>query len=856
MRFVRRDFLKMSGAVSGAVSGSYMMGASPDQLREKAGKREFNGPYRSLHLNRVAFPIGGIGAGMICLEGTGAFSHFSVRNKPEVFNEPCTFAAVSIKGLPNGVKILEGPVPEWKIFGLRGTGNGAGGTTYGFPRFQQAEFEARFPFARVRLTDPDVPMRVELTGWSPFIPGDADSSSLPVGGFEYRFENTSDRDLSLLFSYNAKNFMAVGKTGDYVRAFKNGFVLAQTGTPERPQDGGEFAAFVNDETAVIDHCWFRGGWWDSVTMTWKRISEHQAVAVPPVEGKAPGASIFVPFDLKPGESRTIRLMFAWWVPNTELRFGDDPEGTPEPKPCVGEPCCPDTKYHIPWYAAQFANIEALAERWRQIYDRLREKSALFRDTFYDTTLPPEVIEAVAANLTILKSPTVKRECSGRLWCFEGCSDDWGCCHGSCTHVWNYAQAIPHLFPELERSLRRSEFGESQDDRGHQTFRTSLPIRPTKHEFHAAADGQLGGIMKVYREWRISGDTPWLADIWPKVRQSLDYCIQTWDPDEKGVVEEPHHNTYDIEFWGPDGMCTSFYLGSLVAAGRMARAVGDSAARYEQLLAKGHAYMQEKLYNGEYFIQEIKWKGLKAKDPVEASKGTWNSDYSPEAIDLLQKEGPKYQYGKGCLSDGVLGFWIAQMCGLGEILNADMVRSSLKSIHRYNLKKDLSDHPNPQRPSYAYGSEGGLLLCSWPKGGELSLPFVYSNEVWTGIEYQVASHLMLEGLVEEGLEIVRICRERYDGLIRNPFNEYECGHWYARALSSYGLLQGLTGVRYDAVDEALHIDSRVGNSFRAFLSTASGFGTVGLKEGRPFLEVKSGNISVKKCLVSGQETPLG
>ena len=855
MKFVRRDFLKISGAVSAGASGSYVFGAAPGQLREKAEKRDFNSPYRSLHLNRVAFPIGGIGAGMICLEGTGAFSHFCVRNRPEIFNEPCTFAAISVKGLAKGAKVLEGPVPEWKIFGLRGTGNGAAGTSFGFPRFESAEFDFQFPFGRVRLTDTDLPLRVEMTGWSPFIPGDADSSSLPVGGFEYRFENSSDRDLSLLFSYNAKNFMAVGDKGDSIRGLKKGFILAQEGSKEHPEYRGEFAAFVDEEAALVDHCWFRGGWWDSVTMAWKRIAEHQATPVPPVEGRAPGASIFVPFHLKPGESKTIRLMFAWYVPNTLLRYGDDPQGTPEAKGCADARCCPDRKYHIPWYAGQFASIEDAAEAWRRDYDRLREKSALFRDTFYDTTLPPEVIEAVAANLAILKSPTVNRECDGRLWCFEGCGDDSGCCHGSCTHVWNYAQAIPHLFPDLERSLRNSEFHESQDDRGHQTFRTALPIRPTRHDFHAAADGQLGGIMKVYREWRISGDTVWLKNIWPRVRQSLDYCIQLWDPDQKGVVEEPHHNTYDIEFWGPDGMCTSFYLGALAAGSRMADALGESAARYEQILAKGRTYMEQTLFDGEYFIQEIKWKGLKAKDPVEASKGTWNSDYSAEAIELLQKEGPKYQYGKGCLSDGVLGCWIAQMCGLGEIVSPEKVRSALKSIHRYNLKTDLSDHSNPQRPSYAIGSEGGLLLCSWPKGGELSLPFVYSNEVWTGIEYHVASHLMLEGMVEEGLEIVRTCRARYDGVVRNPFDEYECGHWYARALSSYGLIQGLTGVRYDAVDQTLYIDSRIGNNFRAFLSTASGFGNVGLKDGRPFFDVKSGKVVVKKCVVSGKEATL-
>lgn len=156
-------------------------------------------------------------------------------------------------------------------------------------------------------------------------------------------------------------------------------------------------------------------------------------------------------------------------------------------------------------------------------------------------------------------------------------------------------------------------------------------------------------------------------------------------------------------------------------------------------------------------------------------------------------------------------------------------SHLLSVHRYNFKKDLTDHANPQRSPYALGKEGGLLLGSWPKGSKLSLPFVYSNEVWTGIEYQVASHLMLQGEVEKGLEIVRACRQRYDGSVRNPFNEYECGHWYGRALSSYGLLQGLTGVRYDAVDKTLYINSKIGD-FISFISTESGFGNVELRSG--------------------------
>jgi hypothetical protein len=438
---------------------------------------------------------------------------------------------------------------------------------------------------------------------------------------------------------------------------------------------------------------------------------------------------------------------------------------------------------------------------------------------------------------------VLRQADGRLWAWEGCGDNNGCCHGSCTHVWNYAQAIPHLFPSLERTLRETEFGPSQDTRGHQTFRSNLPIRPVVHDFHAAADGQLGGIMKVYREWRVGGDSEWLKRLWPKVKASLDYCIETWDPGRKGVVEEPHHNTYDIEFWGPDGMCTSFYLGALQALILMGEALKEDVAAYKDLLDKGTKVTETDLYDGEYFIQKIEWKNLKAANPIEVK--SFGGDYSPEARALLEKEGPKYQYGRGCLSDGVLGSWLALVCGVGQVLDRAKVASHLKSVHKYNLRRDLSQHANPQRPAYAAGSEGGLLICSWPKGGQLSLPFVYSDEVWTGIEYQVASHLMCLGMVEEGLEIVRICRNRYDGRVRNPFNEYECGHWYARAMSSYGLIQGLSGARYDAVEKVLYLRPTVKGDFRAFLSTGTGYGTVGVKDGKAFLEVRSGQIEVKE-----------
>jgi uncharacterized protein (DUF608 family) len=801
-------------------------------------RHRFNDAYCGRALDHIAFPLGGIGAGMLCLEGTGALSHVSLRHRPEVFHQPLMFSALWVRGGATA-RLLEGPVPTWKLCGPPGTANGGHDTAYGLPHCRTAEFRARFPFATVSLSDPGLPVAAAVTGWSPFTPGCSADSSLPVACLEITLRNLSNRvAVDGVYSFHARNFMAAGQdSGACIRCHASGFDLVQPPLADAAWQAGVFRALVSGAKARVDAGWFRGGWFDALTMLWRKVQSGGADACAPhAEGAAsPGASLYVPFHLDPAGETLITLHLLWHVPLSSLRLGDDA--------CA---CAAPQETYVPWYAGRFPDIEALSRYWLAEHPRLRREAELFRDTFFDTTLPPEVVEAVAANLSILKSPTCLRQQDGRFWAWEGCSDGNGCCHGSCTHVWNYAQALPHLFPDLERSLRETEFGPCQDERGHQKFRASLPIRPTDHVFHAASDGQLGGIMKVYREWRLGAGNDWLEALWPRVRASLDYCITTWDPDRRGLLSEPHHNTYDIEFWGPDPMCSSFYLGALHAAVAMGEALGADVEEYRRLAAASRAAIEAELFNGEYFVQRIQCTGLRAPDPAAAP--SLSGAYSPEALALLRREGPKYQYGDGCLSDGVLGLWLAAMCGLGpDLLDPVKVAAHLRAVHRYNLRRDLSDHSNPQRPTYACGSEGGLLLCTWPRGNALSLPFVYSDEVWTGIEYQVASHLLLMGFVKQALEIVRLCRHRYDGSVRNPFDEVECGHWYARAMSSYGLLQGLTGTRYDAVTRTLYVDSRIPGDFRAFFATAGGFGTVGVRAGEPFFDLACGEVAVDRIL---------
>jgi hypothetical protein len=377
----RREFLKRSATTLGAIGAAGLErppapGARvPDHDTGTLLPREsYNDVYQGARLNRVAFPMGGIGAGMICLEGTGALSQVSIRNQPDVFNAPCVFAALAMRGAHAVARVLEGPVPGWKVFGARNAANGDEGASYGLPRFAGARFQARFPFGMVSLTDAHVPLAAEITGWSPFVPGDADGSSLPVAALEYRFSNASLEAVDAVFSFNTKNFLPLGdKDPQAVRALPGGFVLWSGGSVAEPWKEAALAAAVSDASAKVNYAWFRGGWWDPLTMAWKDVASGAAFARPPItEGDpSPGATIFVPFRLAPGAVHTVTVRLAWYAGRTNLRRGTDP-GAPPPDPQrLAGPA------YQPWYAGRFGGIEEVAAFWREHYDELRRRTQQF-----------------------------------------------------------------------------------------------------------------------------------------------------------------------------------------------------------------------------------------------------------------------------------------------------------------------------------------------------------------------------------------------------------------------------------------------------------------------------------------------
>jgi len=829
--------------------------------------------YRGDQLTQIALPMGGIGAGCVCLNGYGGFQDWSIKNKPVVTATPDGhgsteggFALLHVKGKAGGTRLLEGPMPVAKIYnqGLYSQGFRKIGSE-GLPRFQECTFRNAYPFGQVELSHPGLGLSARITGWNPFIPLDDKNSSLPCFIMEYTFENVTAEDIDFEFSFHLKH-LAIGKDGG-LKGTRNaampgfGVHFSNTESPHAESFGSAALASLGGPATGaprIKAMWPRSGWFDYMTALWREattatFTENAGTTREGIDGNN-GGSILFEGHLSPGQSVTYPIVIAWYFPNSNETCGGPKKVETAAAPCCagdckcGTPEVPAPKWRT-YYAGQWTDAADVARYVRDNYADLRRRTMAFRQALATSTLPPEALDAVASNLAILKSPTVLRQENGNVWGWEGCFTNNGCCSGTCTHVWNYAQAMPHLFPKLERTLREQEYLRSMDDTGHVNFRAALPDGPTAHDWHPASDGQLGGVMKLYRDWQISGDLNWMQGMYPSAKKSLDYCINRWDPARQGALFEPHHNTYDIEFWGPDGMCSSVYLGALAALALMGRALGKNqeAEAYEALAKKGAAYLDSQLFNGEYFTHKVMYKELRDQTFANSiAPGVEATDPNLEMLALLRAEGPKYQYGSGCLADGVIGAWMANLYGIDTPQTREHVRKNLAAIFKYNFKADLFDHATTQRPGYALGHEPGLILCTWPNGGQPTLPFVYSDEVWTGIEYQVATHMIAEGLVTEGLQVVKGARSRYEGKTRNPLNEYECGNYYARAMASYALLQAISGFRYSAVSQTLWFGPKISQRpFKVFFSAATGWGTITLSDNELTVKVQEGSLAVQE-----------
>jgi hypothetical protein len=451
-------------------------------------------------------------------------------------------------------------------------------------------------------------------------------------------------------------------------------------------------------------------------------------------------------------------------------------------------------------------------------------------------------EAALFNLSTLRTQTAFRTEDGNFFGWEGCEDHKGSCHGSCTHVWNYEQGTAYLYGSLARSMREVEFLHATDDAGLMSFRVDLPLQNGNDWGLAAADGQMGCIMKLYREWKLGGDDAWLRELWPAAKRALAFCWIPggWDADRDGVMEGCQHNTMDVEYYGPNPQMQYWYLGALRAAEELARHLGEQkyADDLRALFERGSRWTSEHLFNGEYYEHEIR---------PPASAAAIAPGLRHKSMGALNLEEPELQIGAGCLIDQLVGQYFSEVAGLGPLGPADETRATLQSIVRYNHRESMAGHFNQMR-SYVLGDEAATLMCSYPRGNRPTRPFPYFTEVMTGFEYTLAVHMLYAGMIDEGIGLIQDIRGRYDGERRSPFNEAECGHHYARAMASWAAVLALTGFQYHAGTGVMAI--RLGDGAApTFWSTGNAWGTAVLADGAVTVHILGGALQLTSLLVN-------
>jgi uncharacterized protein (DUF608 family) len=508
--------------------------------------------------------------------------------------------------------------------------------------------------------------------------------------------------------------------------------------------------------------------WSDPAALWRQFEASGGVGE---GGSGENAALAVKVHLKPGGEATVPLFLTWHFPNYYFQGRR-----------VGN------RYTQFWTDSAHTARD-LAENWKG----LRERTERYRKTTYDTTHPYWLTDCLTSQTSTIASEVCVWLEDGTFAGYEGAD---GCCPMNCSHVWGYEQSLSRLFPDLEKRMRQADLHHQQRADGGINNRIALPLQPGPTGEMPFADGHASGILKAYREHLNSPDIAWLREYWPRIKAAVGYLLQLDGDPPDGILEGIQWNTYDCPVFGPNSFIGTYYLAALRAGEEMARLMGESttADRWRSVFESGRKRLVELCWNGEYFYQNL-------------------PDYTSRTT----------QYGPGCLADQLIGQWWAHQLRLGYLLPREMVRSALQAVFRYNWMWDLSDFRHRQRV-FADRHDMGLLNCTWPRGGRPANPILYCDEVWTGVEYQVAGHMAYEGMLEPAFTIVRGARERYDGRRRNPWNEIECGGHYARALASWSLLLALSGFHHDGPQGLLRFEPIYRpEQYRALFTSAEGWG---------------------------------
>ncbi len=814
--------------------------------------------YEEEFRRKVALPLGGLGTGTVSLGGRGELRDWEIMNTPakgfipvlpSLKNLGPFFALHCESAGKKFTRLLEGPL-DLDYDGAEG----ALVANSGLPRFEKSIFHTAYPLAEIELHDSACPLEVRLKAFNPLVPGDAPSSSLPCAMLHYELHNPTQQEIIASICGTLVNHIgcdgreqkrAWGGRVDYLGAKGNvntfmkeksfsGLNFTSTGVEPFSEAAGTMALVAyGGESAGYRTSWESLSWGDSLLDFWDEFSMTGRLTDRKGEGIfAQLGSLAQKTRILPGQTKRLSFLLTWhfpnrrtWTPDADLSNKDNLIGN------------------------HYTTLQKDAWQWaKTIYPqlpRLEEQTVSFVNAFVHSALPHEVKEAALFNASTLRSQTCFQTPDGHFFGWEGVHDFEGSCHGSCTHVWNYEQTLPFLFSSLAQSMRSVEFLHMTNPDGLMRFRTQLPLEKNQKipGSLAAADGQMGTLMKLYREWTLCGELAFLKTHWPKAKKVLEFAWLplSWDANQDGVMEGCQHNTMDVEYYGPNPQMQTWYLGALRAMALMAEAVGDQdfAKLCQNLFERGSEWTDQHLFNGEYYEHQI-------IPSTECYPGLRTTTGSKNLLD------PDLQLGKGCLIDQLVGQMMAHVCGLGYLLKKENVQTTLKSVVKYNYKNSFHDHFNHMR-SYALGDERAILMATYPLGQRPKRPFPYFNEVMTGFEHTLAVHLIYEGLEKEGLKIIQDIRHRYDGKKRNPLSEAECGHHYARAMVAWAGILAINGFQYNAATKKLEVSEQ---PTPMFFSTGRCWGTWKTFRVGQYLEVELcvefGEIDVQKVMIKGKE----
>ena len=794
-------------------------------------------PVESENLKFIGMPIGGIHCGQVYLGGDGQLWYWDIFNIKRIqpggpgdkfYLNPMVQDKQMDQGFALRVKKImpSGITPLVKILNEDG--------------FSDITFTGEYPMGKVKFKDDQFPISVELNSFTPFIPTNHESSDFPAVIMEYTLKNDSNKDVEvelLGWLQNMSNFQTssrsegvhkntIQKIGNTLQLSTSSLVTKEN---EDLPDHGNMSLTLID----ADDAWGTPRAIEDIYYNLSQLKESENSMAESSLGKKLTGAIGKEISLNPGERKTLTFIISWFFPNLHRKESGFHHITNR-----------ENLRH--YYSKKFKSAQDVANKIVLNKEKYFTTTKLWNKTWYDATLPKWFLDRTFINTSTLATTSCYRlddltddiNNEGRFYTMEGVYLG----HGTCTHVFHYEQALGRVFPGLARQLRTQvDYGLSFKEDGLIKYRGELSDIGQHDGRGYAVDGQAGTILRAYREHTTSQNNDYLAAYWSKIKKSIEYMInhdaeKTGVPD--GILEGVQYNTLDKMWYGKITWTSSMYNAALKAGASMAMEMDDLefAKKCNNISALGMKNMTNELFDGEYFIS---------------------------IPDTNNKENPNTNI--GCHIDQVLGQSWAMQNGLPRVLPKEETLSALKSIFKYNYQKDVGKYLDTSTIKnarfYALPGESGTIICTFPKGGALdskgtkaadwdNLVVGYFSESMTGFTYQAAAHMISEGLVDEGLAMIKAIHDRYTPDKRNPYNEIEYGNHYTRAMSSYGAFIAASGFTLNEPSGSIGFSPKIKpDNFKAAFISGNSWGsfTQNLENGSQMitLELAYGNLKLRE-----------